>query len=268
VGEAARVTKLRATVDKTGQERRACICCGRRDRKITGEHLLGDWLTELVGPGEYVAIRTAEGLPNQKREHSWRTDKVAEITINNVCDGCNHALSDIESGAKRVIAPLIFGEHRTLSPDDQRALALWLFKVATLYRYASQPRRDATREELDDLFVRRRPSDGTHVYVAMYVGRFHIKLISYQLGLVSAMAGIDFLRKLARREWDKGELVTLAVGHFVAQIALYPRQSSFTHGPSGSLVRRIWPTIGPVDWPPPMFVNDDGLESLAVTALS
>jgi hypothetical protein len=247
--------------------RRRCIFCGRSDRKITGEHLLGDWLTRLAGKGDYLAIRSAEGVLRSKTEVTWRTDKVAAITIKDICEDCNRSLGPIEEGAKAALLTLLIGRTTLLSKEQQAAIALWLFKVAILYRYAAQPPRQATASELEDLYVHRRPSAGTRVWLARYAGRFGIKLISYQVGLVRASTGIDFLRRLRKRDWDAGELVTLAVGGVAAQVALYPANSPMTYGPQAALVRQGWPVVGPMEWPPPFYFDDDGLEAFSHTEL-
>lgn len=203
-----------------------------------------------------------------KAEKTWPTDKLAEIKIADVCKNCNEALGrTIEEPVKPIIAPLIAGKSVTLTTADQGALAAWLFKIATLFRYLGQPSREATRQELDDLFLRRVPSTGTVIYVASYTGKYRVKLVSYQVGLVRAQSTAEFMKLLKLREWDKAELATLVVGHFAAQIALYPADTHFTYGATGSLVRQIWPCHGPVDWPPPMYVDDSGLDSLATTEI-
>lgn len=247
--------------------RRTCIFCGRSDRKITGEHVLGAWLSRLAGKGNYLAIRSAEGVLKNTTERTWQTDEIADLQIKDVCVVCNGAVSAMETPAKTAIAPILAGRPKTLTVDDQHALARWLYKIATLYRYMGQPPRTATRDELDAVF-HGVPLGGTKMWVAAYHGRFTTKLISYQIGLVRAASGSDFLKALKKREWDRGELVTLAVGPFAAQIALYPPHTNLTYGAEGSVVRQIWPSVGPTDWPPPMYFDDDGLDAFSQTVIA
>jgi hypothetical protein len=248
--------------------RKPCIFCGSTDRKITGEHVLGNWLTELAGPGNYLAIRSAEGPLKKAAEKIWQTDKIADMKITDVCEECNTSLGKaVERPMKTILAPMIAGRPTRLPVEAQASIALWLYKVGVLYRYMAQPPRAATREELDAISLRHRPLDGTRVHVAAYLGNHAVKLISYQVGLAKASTAKDFLKVLKDRSWDKGELVTLVVGRFAAQIALYPPHTALTYGAGGSIVRQAWPSLGPMDWPPPMHFDDSGLEDFAMTVI-
>lgn len=42
---------------------------------------------------------------------------------------------------------------------------------------------------------------------------------------------------------------------------------NLAYGAGGAIVRQIWPSLGPIDWPPPMHFNDDGLDSLTMTVI-
>ncbi len=262
-------------------KRRSCLFCQRDDQKITGEHVIGDWVSKLAGRGQYLAIRSASG-PLSQQEQTWPTDRIAQMKVNDVCEVCNRTMGEfIETPASEALKPMIAGYGVTLTQDQQAAIALWLYKIGILYRYMAQPKREATREELDAIFIQRRPLAGTRVHVATYSGNFRLKLISYQVGLVKALAGKDFIEALRERvgalrnaspkdvaqifkerQWDYGELVTIAVGNFCAQVALYPPHTSLAYR-NASVVAQTWPVLGPVDWPLRFHFDDGGLDGFS-----
>ena len=253
--------------ESTRSARRACILCGKRDHKITGEHILGDWLTRYVGPGNYVAARTAENPLRQKVEQSWPTGKVAEIKVNDICDECNGRMADaIETPVQPILKPMISGMHVQLSVDDQAALAQWLYKIAVLFRYVEMKPREASRHELDDLLEAGRPRPGTHIFVGHYRGSAKIRVGAHQVGKLRVLQGPgaieELLARIRVRQWEYQEHVVVAAGEFCAQVSLYPPRSSFTYGPNAALMRQIWPSIGAVGWPPPFHLDDGGLASL------
>ncbi len=252
---------------------RTCILCGRRDRKITGEHILGAWLTRYVGPGHYLAARTAENPLRRKIEKRWPTAKVAEIKVNDICQECNGRMADaIETPVQAILKPMISGQHVQLSSEHQKAVALWLYKIAVLFRYVEVNPREASPDELKDLLEPKRPRAGTRIFVGHYRGSYRVRIVAHQLGKLRVLQGPGAIDELLARtrgkQWEYQEHVVVAVGEFCAQVSLYPPRSSFTYGANAAVMRQIWPTIGPSEWPPPFHLDDGGLASLGDLTLT
>ena len=192
---------------------------------------------------------------------------MAEIKVNDICTDCNLRMADtIETPVQLVIKPMISGQPVQLSATDQKALALWLYKIAVLFRYVEISPRQASPDELRDLLEPKRPRPGTRVFVGHYRGSYKLRVVAHQLGKLRVLQGpgaIDeLLARIRGKQWEYQEHVVVAVGDFCAQVSIYPPRSSFTYGPNAAVMRQIWPTIGVVDWPPPFHLDDDGLESL------
>lgn len=114
------------SASEDGNPSRSCVFCGSTSN-LTREHVLPDWLTEI-------------GLGPTPSEHRFgRLNRVPRpwparpftTTVKMVCAACNNGwLSALEGAAKPVLKPLIRGDSRHLSDDDQILIAAWTYKTA------------------------------------------------------------------------------------------------------------------------------------------
>jgi hypothetical protein len=105
---------------------RRCIFCNASG--VTIEHVWPKWLRAYV-PATAKQHAALSGLIH--RQHSerairrWAGDPQSR-GIKAVCRGCNGGwMSQLEERAKPVLLPLLAGQPRVLSQDDQRVLASW-----------------------------------------------------------------------------------------------------------------------------------------------
>jgi len=152
-----------------------CAFCGYRG-KLTGEHVLGDWLSRIgldMGPVPHGAgplNRIGRGLgvrpPYRQR-------------VRDVCGDCNHGwMSRLEVVARRVLTPFILGEHGTIPPNDQSAVAAWIQKTAlTAMLVSSEEDREGgyglPASEYRALYAIRdmvQPLSGSQFWVGRYSG--------------------------------------------------------------------------------------------------
>src|SRR5580704_5439600 len=95
----------------------ACAFCGSDKRPRGREHVFADWLNSIGLDADQVEVHT--GWLNRVARR-WTTEGFT-ATVRAVCDDCNHGwLSQLEGAAKPVLTPLILGQPRELSADDQR----------------------------------------------------------------------------------------------------------------------------------------------------
>jgi hypothetical protein len=109
-------------------DRGACSFCGG-EAKLTGEHVLGSWLSRIgldlqpvqhrAGPLSLVG-RNLGGVRPPYRQ-----------TVRSVCATCNNGwMSRLEMVAERVLSPFILGAPGTMPAEDQGTIAAWVQKSA------------------------------------------------------------------------------------------------------------------------------------------
>jgi hypothetical protein len=98
-----------------------CAFC--RATEVTDEHVWPKWISGQLRGHRGFTMATPHG-PRKMRS--------LDITAP-VCVTCNNRwLSVLEKDVQPVLGPLIYGEERTLSPDEQRRLATWVVKTALM----------------------------------------------------------------------------------------------------------------------------------------
>ena len=98
----------------------ACAFCGRTG-KLTGEHVLGDWLSRIGLDLDPVAHATG---PLNRMGREVGVTPPFRRTVRDVCGPCNNGwMSQLEDVARRTLAPLILGEPGRLAREDQGAIA-------------------------------------------------------------------------------------------------------------------------------------------------
>ncbi len=103
-----------------------CAFCGAAD--ATDEHVFPKWVSRAL---------TKLAPLQMKTEFGPRALTQIEVTAP-VCEKCNTRwLSVLEKDAQPILAPLIRGEERTVSPNEQRLLAAWAVKTALMLDLAS-----------------------------------------------------------------------------------------------------------------------------------
>jgi hypothetical protein len=104
-----------------------CAFCGATG-KLTGEHVLGDWLSRIGVNLDPVAHVTG---PLNRIVREVGVTPPFRRTVRDVCGPCNNGwMSRLEDVARRVLTPFILGESGKLARADQGAIAAWLQKTA------------------------------------------------------------------------------------------------------------------------------------------
>jgi hypothetical protein len=169
------------------------------------------------------------------------------LTVGGICQRCNNEwMSVIEQAASRIMAPMIGGERVVLSEADQKTLAKWLTMKAMVFQLTTgltpiQP--SAYRYMRDHL----RPPPGVQVW----------------LGARTADGGADSVvglkgSTMGRSRDDPARMYAYAapfvIGNFIGEVFGHNLPVDFElerAGPHADALQRIWPTAGPVEWPPP-----------------
>ncbi|NJC71906.1 hypothetical protein HC031_19615 [Planosporangium thailandense] len=103
-----------------------CPFCGAVG-KLTGEHVLGDWLSRIGLKLDPVALTTG---PLNRIGRNIGVTPPFNRKVRDVCGPCNNGwMSRLEDVAKRVLTPLILGEPGNIAQAGQGRIAAWLEKT-------------------------------------------------------------------------------------------------------------------------------------------
>jgi hypothetical protein len=126
---------------------RACLFCGRESGSRSKEHVVPQWLQDYLSIREESVrpvvheIELDEagnfGAPATKHERGPFPLDALQL---GVCEACNAGwMSDLESGAKPLLIPLIDGSRSvaTVDRDERIIVARWTAKTAFAYNASS-----------------------------------------------------------------------------------------------------------------------------------
>jgi hypothetical protein len=238
-----------------------CILCGSTDKKLTVEHVYGDWTAEVLP--EQLKLRTRTVLPpDAAPRRSDEQDYFHQTRVRVLCDPCNQWGSRFESAMKALARDLFYARDRVLQPTELQVMAWWSTKVAIALEFLDRPEDRVLGLEYRHSFR----STG------LPPGRTHI--------WAGATADLDLI---AWRRWFKiapsglsagGAMPSVISSFVLGQLAMFVLAVRTYTGPfhaptrfAGAL-RQIWPPPPEVDWPPRRRLFADGYLSLATDVTS
>jgi hypothetical protein len=228
-----------------------CIFC-KSAGKLTGEHMLPDWLNRRVPPvGE--ATHQYKRDDGQVTRPEWR-GPAFETRVPVVCEGCNGGwMSALEDGD--LIEPLVLGSRSVrLTNDKQGRVSAWVFLRAIMIQ--EHGGESAIPEEhYRELYETKRPPENCLIYLfAFLVGDAPQKdVVSFRSLTVP---GMDTAYGLIL---TIGNLGALIVGHAELGVHAVGFHASFREAVVG-----VWPAKDhDVEWPPRLSLDAEGCEALA-----
>lgn len=127
-----------------------CIFCERAKPlvTITKKHLFSRWVDrvltpELLGPDRSFE-RTATGPDGVATSKTWPTEVIATIEAPVVCGGtaddCNSGwMSRLDGQVRHFLEPMMLGEARSLSAEEQMTIATWAAIKSMVLEYVWGP---------------------------------------------------------------------------------------------------------------------------------
>ncbi|HLN66388.1 MAG TPA: hypothetical protein VK280_03840 [Streptosporangiaceae bacterium] len=244
----------------------ACAFCGDNSRRLTDEHVFGNWVSRLFesqAPPEGFSGKAQifDAAGNPKEFAAIPFQQVVKIP----CEACNTGwMPGLEDAVIPFLTPMILGERVRLRPPRQRLLATWCVKTALV---------------MDHLHPRSRVVPDAHYY----------ELYRYRQPLATSFVTIGYRREIDRDE--NGELlgtikppppsvtvdtaitddvqamiregrriyaIIFAIGHFVAQVMGHDLFAQVQVSTGTAPVQRIWRTSPRFDWLASRAVDDIG----------
>jgi hypothetical protein len=248
-----------------------CIFCERGEPlvKITKEHFFSRWVDdiltpELLGP-DRTYERTVAGPDGIATTRSWPTGVIAAIEAAVVCgsrrDGCNGGwMSGLDGQVKHLLEPMMLGNSRTLSPQQQLTIAAWAAMKSMVLEYFWGSEQVVVLPQVARTFVFRhqRPPENMQIRIAAVESLGRPALVHRRVYRLQPKAGSVALPEFA-------SCSTISLGCFVMQTyGTSIHSPAAPPHPHGNDYLVINPSTGrDVSWPPPQLLDDEGLDRFA-----
>jgi hypothetical protein len=221
--------------------KRHCIFCGQSP--VSREHFFADWIINaLGGPKKIRRVASDDTV----------SEFTAPLIVRCVCKQCNNGwMSSLEASAKPMITEFLNDKPISLTPEQQRILALWATKMAMVGEEHKSQGKDRfyTQEQREALYQNSKIPAGTNVQIGRFTGS----------GLHHVGTEVWWSIKEVPKALH-GCITTLVVGHLVVQVTTV-RAEIETHitnveipmrtGDWDSLLFDILPaSTKAVTWPP------------------
>lgn len=241
-----------------------CGFCESKTKKITNEHVFGEWIGALFGAGQPDLIVRNTLKRDGIALRPWDTYRLDQ-QVRMACKTCNTGwMSRLETTVKRIVTPMIRGDARVLlTLRHQIAIATWAVKTAMVVEFLEkQHARYFTQAERRSLMIDAVPARSMGAYV--WVGRYGSKNDGVH---GSAATMTDTVRR--------AHISTFAIGQFAIQVLVersaQGQQGRFfiRPGPWQGLLSQVWPPppiLGsqthPLAWPPPLTMSADTFDDV------
>jgi hypothetical protein len=239
---------------------RRCAFCNREiEHDAPPEHVLPQWLSKFRPKGgRFVHLHQPETrgeveypptVPNFR-------SKRFEITANTVCRKCNHGwMSDLETWCSPLLTPMILGQRRGLTIEQQTLLSQWIVKTVLTWDQSRRPEARTYPVSLcQSLWKHRLPPAGTMVRMGNYGGEEgdeFVWMASHALFLPGVpldhvpAVGMEALR------------TTIRIGHLVMEVIVVMGDEDdpsaileVRGGDPRDILLTIWPSVEVGSWPP------------------
>lgn len=246
--------------------RRQCIFC--RNFGVSKEHVFPDWLKKLFRRDDstthtYGTIDESQiiGIPRINEKH--RSGHAGSNTVRVVCEHCNSGwLSQLELRTKPFLIPLILGERVEMTPEFQKAIALWAAKTAMTAEMVRPRENGITQTEKSFLKNRLLPPPNWIIWVAGYAGgRWRELGMGQHRGQITASP-----IPRPNRVMNYIQATTLGMGHIVFLIVSTNWKSApktFARFDGNGFYQICPPRPRSILWPPARLLNDPQINEMA-----
>lgn len=224
-----------------------CVFCGK-EAPLTKEHVWPKWLQTVMLPNRKLPHRHTTTIAGVREER--RPAPPFSMQLEAVCASCNNNwMASMEGTAKPILIPMIAGRRCSLSVEEQRVVARWVAKTAMVFQLTTHHNsiRPHHYRYLKNQLV---PPTGNQVWLA---ARTNEEPVPSAFGIRTS----DLRNSADDREFH-GYLVTIVIGHFIAQLYGHdlPFDSEWSrHGEFDEALVSIYPERESMSWPPPQILR-------------
>lgn len=244
----------------------ACVFCGDDSRRLTDEHVFGDWVSRFyetqAPPGGFNGkAQIFDDAGNLKEFAAIPFQQVVKVP----CETCNTGwMRNLEDGVIPFMKPMLVGEQVRLRPPRQKLLATWCIKTALVMDHLHPRARVVPDSYYYELYRYKQPLATAFVNIGYrremdkdQNGDLLGTIIKQQLPNVAVAPEIAAEVQAMTDEGRRIYSITFAIGHFVAQVIGHDLPARVEISTGDAPVRRIWPTSPRFVWPPDSRAVDD-----------
>jgi hypothetical protein len=161
-------------------------------------------------------------------------------------------MNDIDRAVRTKICAMIGGQRVWLTAEDQRSIAAWAAKTATVLRYTHSPTDPVPQDWLDHLYQRHEAPNTWHIWLGVYNGSEPVIYSGRDISVI-----FDSAKDATPPEnTAHGVSMTLVLGYLAIKV-LGIKEGAPDHEPDSSTLLKILPTTGGnLDWPPESHGDD------------
>jgi hypothetical protein len=177
---------------------------------------------------------------------------LADYSARSLCRVCAEALAELDAEAVPLLEPMVEGEARRYSPEEQVLLAAWGARAAYAVLAVERKSAGVPRSHRRAVRERRRPHENAFVGYGRYRRPSHIGVLAARL----------LTRLEAEGDGVEAYSVLAVFGHLVLKVFGVHRRPTTTRvkAPEGLMVR-FWPQREEeVGWPPLWSMTERSLE--------
>ena len=158
---------------------RDCVFCGYQG-KLHNEHAWPEWIREVLPDGHVKGYASQHeilvGTGYVKESTPMLRAEAADRKVKVVCQSeCNGGwMSDLENAAKPALEPLILGEPRNLSEEDQTLIALWAAKTEMMLQFIHRrDLRGVPPAHYEHVYAKRTAPSAMRIWLSAASDRFY-----------------------------------------------------------------------------------------------
>jgi hypothetical protein len=134
----------------------ACIFCGDNSRRLTDEHVFGNWISKYFTEELGISLEGSSELVDSDGSTKKYPMKPFQQVVKVVCKPCNEGwMRSLEESVMRDLKVMIKGQPKELRFDAQQRLASWCAKTALVLDHLHPQRRIVPDSDYSDLFRRK-----------------------------------------------------------------------------------------------------------------
>lgn len=244
-----------------------CLFC--HNTKLTREHVIPDWIQEIIPKttDSKQKFTINQSLPSKEPPHRRPRHSHSRVLqghpisrkIKAVCEHCNTGwMSVLEDELKQRLTALVLGEKLTLSCWDQRRVATWAVKTAMTAEFLDPDSAAIAFCEREYLKLHREPPKAFFVWAGHYDGMRH----SADLHHHSTHLSIGPPTTAETSMPPNAQTTLIGLGRLFLQISSSSLAGIKFHlqDETVSNLRSLWPP-GDSDliWPPATSLSDDDI---------
>ncbi len=219
---------------------RACVFC--KGKPVSDEHVWPRWLRKTL-PSLGAPLKWEHGSRPAGEQHrtvaNWDLS-LLDVKVKRVCESCNTGwMSRLEATARPILEPMIRGQARLLTVDDQRILATWVTKTAMMAEFTEPKNRVIPPEDHASFYRTQEPLERSFAWLAAYDGpgllahRHQGRLNPTQV-LTTFSLGAVIIQHYG---WGSDQIESAMIADFQGEL-------------------HIWPAQDEKDWPGALVLHD------------